>query len=87
MTGVLSANLGTVSADGTRVHMLTHYSGGRLSAFAGSYSPNGRLIVYRRQNNETGRSALWVMRIYGTHRRQIFTHDGVRPRFIDWGPR
>jgi Tol biopolymer transport system component len=85
VTGVLAANVGTVRADGRHVRMLTHYTGGRLSAFAGSYSPDGRHIVFRLQDNTSGKSALWVMRTDGSHRRQIFSRDGVRPRFIDWG--
>lgn len=85
VTGVLAANIGTVAADGGDIRMLTHYTGGRMSAFAGSYSPDGRWIVFRLQDNETGRSGMWVMRPDGTHQREIFSKDGVRPRFIDWG--
>jgi Tol biopolymer transport system component len=85
VTDVLAANVGTISADGGHVTMLTHYAGGRLSAFAGSYSPDGRWIVYRLQNNETGRSGLWIMRTDGSQKHEIFSQDGVRPRYIDWG--
>jgi Tol biopolymer transport system component len=84
VTGILSANLGVVSLGG-HVRMLTHFSGGTLSAFAGSYSPDGRWIVYRLQNNDTGESALHVMRPDGSHDHAIFAQEGVRPRFIDWG--
>jgi Tol biopolymer transport system component len=84
-TGLLTANVGSVCADSGRVTMLTHYTGGRMSAFAGSWSPDGRWIVYRLQDNQTGSSALWVMRSDGSDRHQVFTSEGVRPRFIDWG--
>ena len=85
VTGVLTANIGTVTADGGHIVMLTHYTGGRMSAFAGSYSPDGRWIAYRLQDNRTGVSGLWIMRCDGTDRHQIFSEAGVRPRFIDWG--
>jgi Tol biopolymer transport system component len=85
VTGVLAANVGTVAAGGGDVRMLTHYAGGRLSAFAGSFSPDGRWIVYRLQNNETGRSGLWVMRTDGSRQHEIFSQDGVRARGSDWG--
>jgi Tol biopolymer transport system component len=83
-TGILNANVGTVSLDGD-VTMLTHFSGGRFSAFAGSYSPDGRWIVYRLQDNDAGSSSLHVMRTDGSHDHQIFAEDGLRARFIDWG--
>jgi Tol biopolymer transport system component len=82
----LEANLATVAVDTGDVRYLTHYSGGRLSAFAGSYSPDGQWIVYRLQNNFTGHSGLWKIRSDGTHRNLIFSRTGLRPRFIDWGP-
>ena len=82
--GTLHANIGIVSLDGD-VEMLTHFAGGRLSAFAGSFSPDGRWIVYRLQYNDTGDSALRVMRTDGSHDHAIFAQEGVRPRFIDWG--
>lgn len=83
-TDILSANLGIVSLGG-HVRMLTHFSGGTLSAFAGSYSPDGRWIVYRLQDNDTGESALHVIRTDGSHDHEIFAREGVRARFIDWG--
>lgn len=85
VTGVLTANIGTVGADGTGVTMLTHFTGGRMSAFAGSYSPDGRWIVYRLQDNVTGASGLWKMHPDGTHQKKIFSQDGVRARGSDWG--
>ena len=75
----------TLTDDGSGLRVLTHYRGGRLSAFAGSFSPNGRWIVYRLQDNEAGTSALWKMWTDGTHRQKIFERDGLRARGIDWG--
>lgn len=84
VTGLLEANVVTIAADGTRPRNLTDYQGGRLSAFAGSYSPDGRWIVYRLQDNQTGRSGLWKMWTDGTHRTLIFSQPGLTARFIDW---
>jgi Tol biopolymer transport system component len=83
--GPLEANVAVINADGSGLHVLTDYQGGHLSAFAGSFSPDGRWIVYRLQDNDGGTSALWKMRTDGTHRRQIFEQDGLRARGIDWG--
>jgi Tol biopolymer transport system component len=83
--GPLEANVAVINADGTGLHVLTDYQGGRFSAFAGSFSPNGRWIVYRLQDNEAGTSALWKMWSDGTHRQKIFEQDGLRARGIDWG--
>lgn len=84
VTGILNANLGIASLGGD-ITMLTHFSGGRFSAFAGSFSPDGRWIVYRLQDNDAGTSSLHVMRTDGSHDHEIFSQDGVRARFIDWG--
>jgi Tol biopolymer transport system component len=84
VTGILSANVGIVSLDGD-LTMLTRFTGGTWSAFAGSFSPDGRWIAFRLQNNDTGDSWLQVMRTDGSHHHTIFHQDGVRARGIDWG--
>ncbi|WP_216870352.1 TolB family protein [Modestobacter excelsi] len=81
----LEANVATIAVDGGDLRYLTHYSGGDLSAFAGSYSPDGRWIAFRLQDNATGESGLWRMRPDGTQRSLVFSREGLRPRFIDWG--
>ena len=83
-TGILAANVGTVTLNG-HTRMLTHYHQGHLSAFTGSFSPDGRWIVFRLQNNDTGQSWLKVMRTDGSHQHTIFHQDGVRARSSDWG--
>src|SRR5262249_32850274 len=84
VTGILSANVGIASLDGD-ITMLTHFTDGTWSAFAGSFSPDGRWIVFRLQNNDTGESWLKVMRTNGTHQHTIFHETGVRARGSDWG--
>jgi Tol biopolymer transport system component len=84
VTGILSANIGIASLDGD-ITMLTHFHGGTWSAFAGSFSPDGRRIVFRLQNNDTGESWLQVMHTDGSHQHTIFHEEGVRARGSDWG--
>ena len=80
-----SANVATVQADGTGERLLTHFSGGEVNAFAGSYSPDGHQIVFRLEDH--GRFGLFTMRPDGTHLRAILPLSDLAPRFIDWGPR
>lgn len=54
-----SANLFTMSADGTHRTALTHYSGGRQQAFADDWSPDGKEVLFHRMafsgsNTEVG---------------------------------
>jgi len=80
-----SANVSVVRPDGTDEHLLTHFSGGETNAFAGSYSPDGRWIVFRLEDQ--GQFGLFRMRPDGTHLRAILPLSDFAPRFIDWGPR
>ena len=83
----LEANLATIAVDGSDLTYLTRYSGGELSAFAGSYSPDGQWIAFRLQDNQSGESGLWRIRPDGTQPSLVFSRAGLRPRFIDWsGP-
>jgi hypothetical protein len=56
-----------------------------VNAFAGSYWPDGKYIVYRLEDH--GRYALMKMRSDGTHAKTILGFSDFRPRAIDWGPR
>jgi len=80
-----SANIATVRPDGTGFRYLTHYQGGGTNAFAGSYSPDGRWIVFRLE--EHGSYALYRMRADGSSLHQILGFSDFRPRAIDWGAR
>ena len=59
----LSSNVFTVRPDGARLKQLTRYRGGRIRAFAGSWSPNGKQILFR--TDASGRSTLLVMNAEG----------------------
>jgi len=79
----ISANVEAVRPDGSDYHLLTHYSGGQINAFAGSYSPDGRWVVLRLEDH--GRFGLYKMRPDGTHLRAILPLSPFAPRYIDWG--
>jgi Tol biopolymer transport system component len=80
-----SPNVATIKPDGSHLHLLTHYSGGDMGAFAGSYSPNGRWIVFRVENLERESFRLFKMHPDGSHR-QLIRAMPFSPRQNDWGP-
>ena len=81
----VSANIATIQPDGTDLRFVTHYEGGEISAFAGSYSPDGRWIVFRL--NDHGLFGLFKIHPDGTHLTTILPLSSFRPSFIDWGAR
>ena len=81
----VSANIATIRPDGTHLRLLTHYQGGDVKAFAGSYSPDGRWIVFRLEDH--GLFGLFKMHPDGSRVTAILPLSSFRPSFIDWGPR
>jgi dipeptidyl aminopeptidase/acylaminoacyl peptidase len=81
----VSANIATIRPDGTHLRLLTHFQGGDVKAFAGSYSPDGRWIVFRLEDH--GLFGLFKMNPNGTHVTTILPLSSFRPSFIDWGAR
>lgn len=80
-----SANIATIRPDGTDLRLLTSFQGGEVSAFVGTYSPDGRWIVFRLEDH--GRFGLFKMRPDGSHLKAILPLSDFAARFIDWGPR
>src|SRR3954447_10471607 len=80
-----SANIGTVAANGSNVRWLTHLRDPELRAFFGSYSPDGRWIVYRFEHH--GHYTLMRMHPDGSDKQVIRRFPNAAPRYIDWGPR
>jgi TolB protein len=80
-----SSNIYVVDASGRRQRQLTHYVGGRLNAYMGDWSPDGKQIVFHLRGR--GVDQLYVMDANGTHVRQL-THlpPGSDPRYAAWSP-
>jgi Tol biopolymer transport system component len=79
-----SANIVTMRPDGSDVRFVTHYTGGEVNAFFGSYSPDGCWLVFRLEDH--GRFGLYKIHPDGTSLRAIMPLSDFAPRFIDWGP-
>jgi Tol biopolymer transport system component len=77
-------NTDIIRPDGSGLVQVTHYSGD-AGAGGAVYSPDGRWILFRRQNDVTGRYAIWKMRPDGSQRTRI-RRLGVRIVSMDWGP-
>lgn len=81
----VSSNIVTIRPDGTHFRQITHYQGGDVRATVGSYSPDGRWIVFRFTDH--GTFGLYKVRPDGTHLTAILPLSDFRPSFIAWGPR
>lgn len=78
-----SANLVTIHSDGSHAKRLTHFRGGTMGAFAGSFAPNGKRIVFRLQKGD--RYAIATIRRDGGKPRLLTRMTRVKPGYIDWG--
>jgi len=78
-----SANIVTMRPDGSGVRHLTTFHDGVTNAFFGSYSPDGRWVVFRLE--QRGLFGLYRMHPDGSHRQVILPLSPVRPFLIDWG--
>jgi Tol biopolymer transport system component len=81
-----SANVVTIRPDGSSLRRLTHFTGGPdkgKSAFAGSFSPDGKRIVVRIERGDKG--GLAVIGRDGRNLRMLTKLSKQKPKFIDWG--
>jgi Tol biopolymer transport system component len=79
----VSTNIATILPDGTHLRLLTHYKGGDVNAFVGSYSPNGHWIAFRLEDH--GQFGLDEIHPDGSGLQAILPLSAFKPRFIDWG--
>jgi Tol biopolymer transport system component len=79
-----AANVATIRPNGTGLRYLTHNTAAGHGAYVGSYSPDGRWIIYRQEAE--GEYSLWRMHPDGRHKEQVLAQSTFRPRSIDWGP-
>jgi Tol biopolymer transport system component len=79
-----TVNVLTIRPDGTNIRYLTDYRTPDQRALAGTYSPDGKWIVYRHESGDL--SELVITRTSGKGTRTVLPLSTFRPRFIDWGP-
>jgi Tol biopolymer transport system component len=77
-----AANLVTIKPDGSGTKNLTNFAAGK-NAFAGSYSPDGKSIVFRLEQGSS--YALAVIGRNGGAVKMLTPLSKNKPRFIDWG--
>jgi Tol biopolymer transport system component len=79
------ANVVTIRPDGSGMTDLTHFTGRKENAFAGSLSPDGKRIVFRLEHGQ--KYALAVVDRDGQNLRLLTKLGKAKPRVIDWGTR
>lgn len=81
----VSRNILTIRPDGTQLRFVTNYEGGDVNANVGSYSPDGRWIIFRLTDH--GLFGLYKIHPDGSGLTAILPLSDFRPGFIAWGPR
>jgi Tol biopolymer transport system component len=80
-----SANIVSMRPDGSGLRKLTNFHDGVTNAYFGSYSPDGRWLVFRLEQD--GLFGLYKMRPDGSRVQPILPLSTFRPSLIDWGSR
>lgn len=90
-----SANLATINPIGGRLTLLTHFSKRTQNAYAGSFSPDAKAIVFRLERGTACHptdavvphctAALAVVDRKGNGMRVLTKFVAARPRYIAWG--
>jgi Tol biopolymer transport system component len=79
----LPTNLATIRPDGTGLRFLTHYKGINIYVSSGSYSPDGRWILFKTARDD--KYKLWKIHPNGTHK-TLIARFKFNPSTRDWGP-
>jgi Tol biopolymer transport system component len=79
-----SANVVTIPAGGGDADYVTDFTDPDVRGYVGGYSPDGKWIVFRKEDH--GQHALYLVRPDGHGLRVIMPLSSFRPRGIDWGP-
>lgn len=79
----VTSRVATVLPDGSHLRELTHKTRTDFGNVAGSYSPDGRWILYRLDNFITDRYILYKMRPDGSHKTRIVRMT-LKQRGQDW---
>jgi Tol biopolymer transport system component len=82
--GGLNPNIAAIEPDGSGLEWLTDFHRGSVGAFVGSYSPDGRWIVFRVQDPDREVFRMFKMRPDGSDR-ILIARLPFAPRFMDWG--